>query len=187
MAGLISYIEENKVGASKVKTWVWQEKKQEVSRVINQQFNTVPGRVFANLSKKLKRETENERPRYKDPGKRARNESRMFENIEKASGFWRKLWEERGTGNKNVAWLQEAKVAIHEQVPPPTGNEWALEVADAVKVIHWFIPFIFAFNKKYNNSIQKYIKDNIRTIFQLNYYKIKYGKGKEAYTEAGGL
>ena len=71
--------------------------------MINQQFNTVPGRVFANLSKKLKRETENERPRYKDPGKRARNESRMFENIEKASGFWRKLWEERGTGNKNVA------------------------------------------------------------------------------------
>ena len=45
----------------------------------------------------------------------------------------------------------------------------------------------FAFNKKYNNSIQKYIKDNIRTIFQLNYYKIKYGKGKEAYIEAGGL
>ena len=41
--------------------------------------------------------------------------------------------------------------------------------------------FIFAFNKKYNNSIQKYIKDNIRTIFQLNYNKIKYGKGKEAY------
>ena len=51
--------------------------------------------------------------------------------------------------------------------------------------IHSFI--YFAFNKKYNNSIKKYIKDNIRTIFQLNYYKIKYGKGKEAYIEAGGL
>ena len=50
--------------------------------------------------------------------------------------------------------------------------------------IHSFIHFIFAFNKKYNNSIQKYIKDNIRTIFQLNYYKIKCGKGKEAYIEA---
>ena len=54
--------------------------------------------------------------------------------------------------------------------------------------IHSFIhSFIFAFNKKYNSSIQKYIKDNIRTVFQLNYYKIKYGKGKEAYIEAGGL
>ena len=50
---------------------------------------------------------------------------------------------------------------------------------------HSFIHFIFAFNKKYNNCIQKYIKDNIRTIFQLNYYKIKCGKGKKVYIEAG--
>ena len=68
----------------------------------------------------------------------------MFENIEEASGFWRKLWEERGTGNKNAAWLQEVKLAIHEQVPPPTGDEWALEVAEAVKVLskkrNWSAP-----------------------------------------------
>ena len=120
------------------------KKKQEVSRVINQQFNTVPGRVFANLSEMLKSDPENERPRYKDPGIRARDDSRMFENIKEASGFWRKLWEERGTGNKNAAWLPEVKIAIHEQVPPPTGDEWALEVAEAVKVLskkhNWIAP-----------------------------------------------
>ena len=77
----------------------------------------------------------NERPRYKDPLKRARDYSRMFENIEEASGFWRKLWEERGTGNKNAAWLQKVKIAVHEQVPPPRGDEWTLEVAEAVKVL----------------------------------------------------
>ena len=76
----------------------------------------------------------NERPRYKDPLKRARDDSRMFENIEEASRFWRKLWEERGTGNKNAAWLQEVKIAVHEQVPP-IGDEWTLEVAEAVKVL----------------------------------------------------
>ena len=112
--------------------------------MINQQFNTVPGRVFANLSEMLKRDPENERPRYKDPGKRARDDLRVFENIEEVSGFWRKLWEERGTGNKNAAWLQEVKIAIHEQVPPPTGDEWALEVAEAVKVLskkhNWSVP-----------------------------------------------
>ena len=120
------------------------KKKQEVSRVINQQFNTVPGREFANLSEMLKSDPENDRPRYKDPGIRARDDSRMFENIEEASGFWRKLWEERGTGNKNAAWLQEVKLAIHEQVPPPTGDEWALEVAEAVKFLskkrNWIAP-----------------------------------------------
>ena len=85
----------------------------------------------------LKRDPENERPRYKDPGKRARDDSRMFENIEMVSGFSRKLWEERGAGhgNKNAAWLEEVKIAIHEQVPPPTGDEWALEIAEAVKVL----------------------------------------------------
>ena len=92
--------------------------------MINQQFHTVPGRVFANLSEMLKRGSENERPRYKDPRKRARDYSLMFENIEEASGFWRKLWEERGTGNRNAAWLHEVKIAIHEQVPPPTGDKW---------------------------------------------------------------
>ena len=52
---------------------------------------------------------------------------------------------------------------------------------------HSFIhSFCFAFKKKYNNSIQKYIKDNIQ---YSNYviYKIKCGKGKEACIEAGGL
>ena len=100
MAGLVSYMEK-KVGALKLKRWFYWKKKQEVSRIINQQFNTVPGRVFTNLSEMLKRDPENERPRYKDPGKRARDDSRMFENIEEVSGFWRKMWEERGTGNKN--------------------------------------------------------------------------------------
>ena len=137
-------MEKKKSELRKLKRGFDRKKKQEVSRVINQQFNTVPGRVFANLSEMLKKDPENERPRYKDPGKRARDDSRMFENIEEASGFWRKLWEERGTGNKNAAWLQEVKLAIHEQVPPPTGDEWALEVAEAVKVLskkrNWSAP-----------------------------------------------
>ena len=55
--------------------------------------------MFANLSEMLKRDAENEQLRYKNPGKRARDDPRMFENIEELSGFWRKLWEERGTGN----------------------------------------------------------------------------------------
>ena len=54
------------------------------------------------------------------------------------------LWEKRGSGNKNAASSQEEKIAIHEQVPPPTGDEWALEVADAVKVLskkrNWSAP-----------------------------------------------
>ena len=66
---------------------------------------------------------------------------------------------------------------------------WKLQSLGSMSTLtnHSFIHFYFTFNKKYNNSIQKYIKDNNYTIFQLNYYKIKCGKGKEAYIEAGGL
>ena len=39
-------------------------------------------KVFANLSETFKRDPENERPRYKDPGIRARDDPQMFENIE---------------------------------------------------------------------------------------------------------
>ena len=48
------------------------------------------------------------------------------------------------------------------------------------------IKFYFAINQEYNNSIQKYIKGNIQYSNQI-IYKIKCGKGKEAYIEAGGL
>ena len=54
------------------------------------------------------------------------------------------LREKRGSGNKNAALSQGEKIAIHEQVPPPTGDEWALEVAEAVKVLskkrNWSAP-----------------------------------------------
>lgn len=144
MAGLVSYMEKKKSELRKLKRGFHRKMKQEVSCVINQQFNTVLGRVFANLSEMLRRDPENERPRYKDPGKHARDDSRMFENMEEASGFWRKLLEESGTGNKNAAWLREVKIAIYEQVPPPTASEWALEVAEAIKVLskkrNWSAP-----------------------------------------------
>ena len=87
MAGLISYMEKKKSELRKLKRVFDRKKKQEVSRVINQQFNTVPGRGFANLSGMLKRDPENGRAGYKDPRRRARDDSKMFENIEEASGF----------------------------------------------------------------------------------------------------
>ena len=98
MAGLISYMEKKKSELRKLKRVFERKKKQEVSRVINQQFKTVPGRVFANLSEMLKRDQENERPRYKDPGKRARDDLRMFEKLKRRAGFGENCGKRRGLG-----------------------------------------------------------------------------------------
>ena len=60
--------------------------------MINQQFNTVPGRVFANLSEMLKRDPENERLRYR--GKRARDDSRL----KRRAGFGESWGKRKGLG-----------------------------------------------------------------------------------------
>ena len=73
-----SYMEKKRSELRKLKREFHRKKKQEVSRVIKKQFNTVQGKVFANLSEMLKRDAENEQPRYKNPGKRARDDPRMF-------------------------------------------------------------------------------------------------------------
>ena len=84
------------------------------------------------------------------------------------------LWEKRGSGNKNAASSQEEKIAIHEQVPPPTGDEWALEVAEAVKVLskkrNWSAPGpdkITNFWWKRANTLHKGVVESFKGVSKL--------------------
>ena len=84
------------------------------------------------------------------------------------------LWEKRGSGNKNAASSQEEKIAIHEQVPPPTGDEWALEVAEAVKVLskkrNWSAPGpdkITNFWWKRANTLHKGVAESFKEVSKL--------------------
>ena len=68
----------------------------------------------------------------------------MFNNIEKASEYWRTLWERDGTGDRNAAWLEEIRSAIHSREPPSTEEGWDLEVMVAAKALNnkknWSMP-----------------------------------------------
>ena len=84
------------------------------------------------------------------------------------------LWEKGGSGNKNAASSQEEKIAIHEQVPPPTGDEWALEVAEAVRVLYkkrnWSAPGpdkITYFWWKRANTLHKAVVDSFKEVSKL--------------------
>ena len=59
----------------------------------------------------------------------------MFSDIVEAEGFWRKLLDERGTGNENAECLKEIELAISQSVPSPTLGAWTVETNEAVKVI----------------------------------------------------
>lgn len=68
----------------------------------------------------------------------------MFNHIEEASEFWRTLWETEGTGDRNAAWLEEIRSAIHSRVPEPAQEDWDLDEMVAAKVLtkkkNWSAP-----------------------------------------------
>ena len=69
-----------------------------------------------------------ELPTYKDTGNHKKDDTtRMFDNIENASKFWKELWGVTGEGNENAEWLQEIISAISNSVPPQEENSLSLE------------------------------------------------------------
>ena len=88
----------------KLKVIFGRKRKQEEAKVLNRQFKDDPGRVFATITTMASEDPDNARPKHKV----ARNEDQasaskgVFSDIVEAEGFWRGLWEERGTGDENA-------------------------------------------------------------------------------------
>ena len=62
---------------------------------------------------------------------------------------WRTLWQTEGTGetgmgDRNAAWLEEIRSAIHNRVPESAEEDWDLDGTDAAKVLtkkkNWSVP-----------------------------------------------
>ena len=83
-------------------------------------------------------------PRYQKISSTGTREEEMFEDIEEASSFWRELWETRGSGNKDAAWLKDLEDDIARKVPPPPEDPWQLETSQAVRALlkkrNWSCP-----------------------------------------------
>ena len=69
----------------------------------------------------------------------------------------------------------ETSVLLHWETKNKDGLCFKLLVETKMKIlvwlssIHYSFIHLFAIYQKYNNSIQKYIKDNIQCLFQLSY------------------
>ena len=71
-------------------------------RVLNQQFQENPGRVYDvfNGMSKDTGDQASERPKYKTRTDISGENKQVFENIDEASGYWKELWETEGNGDK---------------------------------------------------------------------------------------
>ncbi|KAK2570691.1 hypothetical protein P5673_004379 [Acropora cervicornis] len=116
-SSLVSYIEKQKSLLRKLKVSFGRKRRQEEAKVLSRQFKEDPGRVYATITMMAEEDPDNARPKYKV----ARNEDQtsaskgVFSDIVEAEGFWRRLWEERGTGDENAEWLKEIELAISQR------------------------------------------------------------------------
>lgn len=85
------------------------------------------------MSKVARHDKNNGRPIYKNK-ENAQQEKQLFDDVDEARGFWKELWEQKGTGNPPERWLTEIKSAIYRRVRPSTETEWLLDTDEAVKV-----------------------------------------------------
>ena len=130
----------------KLKVSFGRKRRQEEAKVLNRQFKEDPCRVYATTTMMAEEDPDNARLKYKV----ARNEDQtsaskgVFSDTVEAEGFWRRLWEERGTGDENAEWLKEIELAISQRVPLPTVGTWTVETNEAVKGIlkkrNWSAP-----------------------------------------------
>ena len=118
-SSLVSSIEKQKSLLRKLKVRFGRKRKQD--KVLNHQFKEDPGRVYATITMMAEEDQDNARPKYKV----ARNEDQtsaskgVFSDIVEAEGFWRRLWEDRGTGAENAEWLTKIELAIGHQLSGP--------------------------------------------------------------------
>ncbi|KAK2568094.1 hypothetical protein P5673_008026 [Acropora cervicornis] len=128
-SSLVSYIEKQKSLLRKLKVSFGRKRRQEEAKVLNRQFKEDPGRVYATITMMAEEDPDNARPKYKV----ARNEDQtsaskgVFSDIVEAEGFWRRLWEERGTGDENAEWLKEIE-------PNGTGGGLAVLYKSTMKI-----------------------------------------------------
>ena len=146
VAQLVNYMEKKKSTVRRLKREYSRRKKQQQSREFNNQFQTDPGRVYAKFGEMIAEDKDLNRPKYKPRQSTISNETdaNQFEDTEEASSFWRQVWSEGGTGNRNATWLEDVREAINKYVPPPSNENFVLESTEVVKTImkkrNWSAP-----------------------------------------------
>ena len=136
-ASIVTYIERKKSDLRKAKRAFMRKKKQKEARDLNTRFHADPGGVFAQFSRMVEQDADNNKPNYKTTKQTSKDDERVFESIQDACSYWKHLWETSGsTANTKPGWLVEVRRAFEKLVPVPRQDSFQLnqtKCADAIK------------------------------------------------------
>ena len=84
----------------------------------------------------LESQADIDKPKYDRVTQGTQVNNYTLTNINKASSFWRSLWEEKGSGDTEPEWIEEVREAMEDVVPEVPTDGWNLNAEQVTKIIN---------------------------------------------------
>ena len=136
IADLVVYMERKKSKLPKLKRHFCCVKRLEEARKLNQKFYADPGRIYATFGKMLESQADIDKPTYDTVTQGTQVNNYTFTNINEERSFWKRLWEEEGSGDTEAEWIEKVREAMEDVVPEVPTDGWNLNAEQVTKIIN---------------------------------------------------
>ena len=127
-------MERKKSKLRKLERNVCRVKRLEEARKLNQKAD--PGSIYATFGKMLESQADIDKPKYDRVTQGTQVNNYTLSNINKASSFWKSLWEKEGSGDTEAEWIEEVMEAMEDVVPELPTDGWNLNAKQVTKIIN---------------------------------------------------
>ena len=84
----------------------------------------------------LESQADIDKPKYDRVTQGTQVNNYTLSNINKASSFWKSLWEKEGSGDTEAEWIEEVMEAMEDVVPELPTDGWNLNAKKVTKIIN---------------------------------------------------
>ena len=92
----------------------------------------------------LESQADIDKPKYDRVTQGTQVDNLTFTNVYEASGVWKSLWEEEGSGDTEAEWIEEVREVMEDVVPEVPTDGWNLNAEQVTKTIkrkkNWSAP-----------------------------------------------
>ena len=84
----------------------------------------------------LESQADIDKPKYDRVTQGTQVNNYTLTSINKASSFWKSLWEKEGSGDTEAEWIEEVMEALEDVVPELPTDGWNLNAKQVTKIIN---------------------------------------------------